>query len=232
MEKLKQEAGYFNRQRMTLLGRLRGDPEHLMSASDRAMWARMRMDPTDILDVTGSTYTYLVNGHGPANWTGLFSPGERVRLKIINASAMSIFNARPGLPMTVVNTDGQNVRPVEIDEFRISVAETYDVIVRPTEDRAFTFVAEAIDRSAWAAPRAAAGHDRRGAAAEDRPLLTMRDMGMGRRGHGSRRDGGDGPWGAGRRRSRRRPRHPCRAWTMTCAIPPTRPRSGSDRAST
>ena len=137
------------------MGRLRGDPEHLASTSDRAMWARMRMDPTDILDVTGSTYTYLVNGHGPGeNWTGLFSPGERVRLRIINASAMSIFNIRiPGLPMTVVNTDGQNVRPVETDEFRISVAETYDVIVRPTEDRAFTFVAEAIDRSAWAVPR-------------------------------------------------------------------------------
>src|SRR5687768_3423509 len=149
MAKLKQEAGYFNRQRMTLAGQLSGDPEHRMPASERAMWARMRMDPTDILDVTGATYTYLINGHGPAeNWTGLFRPGERVRLRIINASAMSIFNIRiPGLPMTVVNTDGQDVRPVETDEFRISVAETYDVIVRPTEDRAFTFVAEAIDRS-------------------------------------------------------------------------------------
>jgi CopA family copper-resistance protein len=189
MEKLKQEAGYFNRQRMTLMGRLRGDPEHLMSTSDRAMWAGMRMDPTDILDVTGSTYTYLVNGHGPGeNWTGLFSPGERVRLRIINASAMSIFNIRiPGLPMTVVNADGQNVRPVETDELRISVAETYDVIVRPTEDRAFTFVAEAIDRSGMGRATLA---PRLGMTAEvpplrDRPLLTMRDMGMGGMDHGS-----------------------------------------------
>ena len=189
MEKLKQEAGYFNRQRITLLGRLRGDPEHRMAAADRAMWARMRMDPTDILDVTGSTYTYLINGHGPAeNWTGLFRPGERVRLRIINASAMSIFNIRiPGLPMTVVNADGQNVRPVEVDELRISVAETYDFIVTPREDRAYTFVAEAIDRSGMGRATLA---PRLGMSAEvpplrDRPLLTMRDMGMGGMDHGA-----------------------------------------------
>jgi CopA family copper-resistance protein len=189
IEKLKQEAGYFNRQRMTLLGRLSGDPEHRMPASERAMWARMRMDPTDILDVTGSTYTYLINGHGPGeNWTGLFRPGERVRLRIINASAMSIFNIRiPGLPITVVNADGQNVRPVEVDEFRISVAETYDIIVTPTEERAYTFVAEAIDRSGMGRATLA---PRLGMTAEvpplrDRPLLTMRDMGMGDMAHGS-----------------------------------------------
>ena len=188
-EKLKQEAGYFNRQRMTLAGRLGGDPEHQMPASERAMWARMRMDPTDILDVTGSTYTYLVNGHGPQeNWTGLFRPGERVRLRMINASAMTIFNIRiPGLAMTVVNADGQNVRPVEVDEFRISVAETYDVIVQPTEDRAYTFVAEAIDRSGMGRATLA---PRMGMAADvpplrDRPLLNMRDMGMGSMDHGS-----------------------------------------------
>ena len=173
----------------------------------------MRMDPTDILDVTGSTYTYLVNGHGPAELDRPVQPGRAGAPEIINASAMSIFNIRiPGLPMTVVNTDGQNVRPVEIDEFRISVAETYDVIVRPTEDRAFTFVAEAIDRSAWAAPRSRPGHDRRGAAAEDRPLLTMRDMGMGGGGmdHGAMAGMDHGAPAAGARR--RRPRHPCRAW--------------------
>ncbi|KAK0358142.1 hypothetical protein LTR94_036607, partial [Friedmanniomyces endolithicus] len=101
-----------------------------MTAAERRMWGGMRMDPRDILDVNGTTYTYLVNGHGPEeNWTGLFRPGERVRLRIINASAMSIFNFRiPGLPMTVVQADGENVRPVEVDEFQISVAETYDVI--------------------------------------------------------------------------------------------------------
>jgi CopA family copper-resistance protein len=115
IRKLKAEAGYFNRQRLTLAGRLARDPEHQMPDADRMMFARMRMDPTDILDVTGSTYTYLINGHGPReNWTGLFRPGERVRLRIINSAAQSIFNVRiPGLPMTVVNTDGQNVRPVE-----------------------------------------------------------------------------------------------------------------------
>lgn len=182
-QKLKQEGGYFNRKRMTLAGRLSGDPEHRMSASERAMWAKMRMDPTDILDVNGSTYTYLINGHGPReNWTGLFTPGERVRLRIINAGAMSIFNVRiPGLPMTVVSTDGQNVRPVETDEFRISAAETYDVIVQPQDDRAYTFVAEAIDRSGMAratlAPRL--GMSAPVPALRERPVLDMRDMGMG-----------------------------------------------------
>jgi CopA family copper-resistance protein len=180
--KLKQEPGYFNRLRMTLAGRLSGDPEHQMPAADRRMFAEMRMDPTDILDVTGSTYTYLINGHGPeANWTGLFRPGERVRLRIINSGAQSIFNVRiPGLPMTVVGTDGQNVRPVEVDEFRISAAETYDVIVQPIEDRAYTFVAEAIDRSGMGRATLA---PRLGMSAEvpplrERPVLTMRDMGM------------------------------------------------------
>ncbi len=183
MAKLRQEAGYFNRQRMTLAGRLSGDPEHGMSAADRRMWAEMRMDPTDILDVNGTTYTYLINGHGPSeNWTGLFRPGERVRLRIINSGAMSIFNIRiPGLPMTVVSADGQDVRPVTVDEFQISAAETYDVIVTPAEHRAYTFVAEAMDRSgmgrATLAPRL--GMTAEVPALRDRPILTMRDMGMG-----------------------------------------------------
>src|SRR3546814_15774131 len=92
---------------------LRGGPEESMSASDRAMWGKMRMDPADIADVTAATYTYLVNGHGPQeNWTGLFRPGERVRLRLLNEATMSIFNIRvPGLPMTVVRADGRNVRP-------------------------------------------------------------------------------------------------------------------------
>ncbi|MGD9812712.1 MAG: multicopper oxidase domain-containing protein, partial [Sphingobium sp.] len=107
--RLRQQAGYFNRNRITLAGRASGRRDQQMPAADRAMFAQMRMDPTDILDVNGSTYTYLINGHGPAeNWTGLFRPGERVRLRIINASAMTIFNVRiPGLPMTVVSADGQ-----------------------------------------------------------------------------------------------------------------------------
>lgn len=183
--KLKQEGGYFNRQRQALIG----DPgENDMSAADRRMWGRMRMDPTDIADVTGTTYTYLLNGHGPAeNWTGLFRPGERVRLRIINASSMSIFNVRiPGLPMTVVQADGQNVRPVETDEFQISVAETYDVVVVPG-DRAYTFVAESIDRSgmgrATLAPQL--GMVAPVPALRPRPTLTMKDMGMGGMDHGA-----------------------------------------------
>ncbi|MAD38245.1 MAG: copper-binding protein [Tistrella sp.] len=183
MRKLKAESGYFNRQELTFAGLFReGDPEERMSLKDRLMWNEMRMDPTDIADITGLTYTYLVNGHGPEeNWTGLFRPGERVRLRVINASAMSVFHVRiPGLPMTVVNADGENVRPVTVDEFQISVAETYDVIVEPSEDRAFTIVAESVDRSgmgrATLAPRpgmAAAVPPLR-----PRPTLGMDDMGM------------------------------------------------------
>ena len=178
--KLKVDPGHFNMQRQTLGGLLAGKDQSL---KDRVAWGAMRMDPTDVADVSGSTYTFLVNGHGPRdNWTGLFRPGERVRLRIINASAMSIFNVRiPGLRMTVVQADGLNIVPVEIDEFQIAVAETYDVIVTPVEDRAYTLVAEANDRSgmgrATLAPRA-------GMVAEvpplrERPLATMKDMGMG-----------------------------------------------------
>jgi CopA family copper-resistance protein len=167
-------------QRQTLAGLLAGKDQPL---KERIDWGKMRMDPTDVADVNGSTYTFLVNGHGPRdNWTALFSPGERVRLRIVNASAMTIFNVRiPGLRMTVVQADGLNVVPTEIDEFQIAVAETYDVIVTPVEDRAYTLVAEANDRSgmgrATLAPRA-------GMVAEvpplrERPLATMKDMGMG-----------------------------------------------------
>src|SRR3546814_10766369 len=128
--KLKQQGGLFRSQKQTLAGLGVGEDDlaRTMPLSERLMWGKMRMDPTDIADVTGSTYTYLINGHGPAeNWTGLFRPGERVRLRFINASAMSIFNIRiPGLPMTMVQADGQNVRPIEVDEFQISVAEPYD----------------------------------------------------------------------------------------------------------
>lgn len=180
LRRLKVSPGYFNQQRTTVAGLLSG--EDRMSAADRRMWAQMRMDPRDVLDVSGSTYSYLVNGHGAAeNWTGLFRPGERVRLRIINASAMTIFNFRiPGLPMTVVQADGENVRPVETDELQISIAETYDVIVQPADDRAFTIVAEAMDRSGMARATLA---PRLGMTADVPPLreipnLTMRDMGM------------------------------------------------------
>ena len=140
------------------------------------------MDPTDISDVTGSTYSFLVNGHGtPENWTGLFAPGERVRLRIVNASAMTNFNVRlPGLPMTVVQCDGQHVQPVETDEFQIGIAETYDVIVQPTEAKPYGLIAEAIDRSglvrATLAPQT--GLVAPVPTLRQRPLLTMKDMGM------------------------------------------------------
>ena len=179
LKRLKQNGGYFNMQRQTLAGLLAGQDQNL---GERLQWGAMRMDPTDVSDVTGSTYSFLVNGHGTAeNWTGLFTPGERVRLRIVNASAMTNFNVRlPGMPMTVVQCDGQNVQPVETDEFQIGIAETYDVVVQPAEAKPYGLIAEAIDRSglvrATLAPRI-------GMAApvpplRPRPLLGMKDMGM------------------------------------------------------
>ena len=118
----------------------------------RRMWNRMRMSPSDLSDVSGATYTYLVNGVTPAgNWTGLFRPGEKLRLRIINGSSMSFFDLRiPGLTMTVIAADGQDVEPVAVDELRIGVAEVYDVLVQPTDERAYTVFAQAIDRSGYA----------------------------------------------------------------------------------
>ncbi|MES2902766.1 MAG: copper resistance system multicopper oxidase [Pseudomonadota bacterium] len=178
-KKLKQMGGgYFNMQRLTLSGLLAGRD---LTAVERREWAKMRMDPADIADVTGSTYDFTVNGFGPFdNWTGLFRAGERVRLRIINAAAQTNFNVRiPGLAMTVVAADGQNVRPVTVDEFQIGVAETFDVVVTP-DDRAYTFVSEAIDRSGLGRATLA---PREGMAApvpplRPRPILTMKDMGM------------------------------------------------------
>ncbi len=119
--------------------------------SERKMWMQMRMSQRDLADVTGYTYTYLMNGQTPADgWTGLFRKGEKVRLRFINGSAMSFFDVRiPGLKMTVVAADGQYVQPVSVDEFRIGVAETYDVIVEP-DDGAYTIFAQSIDRSGYA----------------------------------------------------------------------------------
>jgi CopA family copper-resistance protein len=179
--RLKQEGGFFNRQKMTIADRLSGraDP---MTAEERAMFARMRMDPTDISDVTEAAYTFLINGHSPReNWTGLFRAGERVRLRVINAATQTIFNFRiPGLRMTVVATDGINVRPVAVDEFQIGNAETYDLIVEPA-DQPYAIVAETIDRSgmgvATLAPRA--GLRAAPPPLRERPTLGMKDMGMG-----------------------------------------------------
>ena len=178
-EKLKQDAEVFNYQHQTIAGLLAGKDQ---TPRERTEWARMLMEPTDISDVTAAAYTFLINGHGPAdNWTALFKPGERVRLRFINAGSQTVFNVRiPELKMTVVAADGQNIRPVEVDEFQIGNAETYDVIVQPTEDRAFTLVAEAVDRSgmgrATLAPRL--GMTAPVPPLRPRPLANMRAMGM------------------------------------------------------
>ncbi|PAL19780.1 copper resistance system multicopper oxidase [Sphingopyxis sp. GW247-27LB] len=179
LRNLKLDPGYYNRQRQTLESLLAGKDQPL---SERVAWGRMRMDPSDISDVTGEVLTYLVNGHGPGdNWTGLFRPGERVRLRYINAAAMTLFNVRiPGLQLSVVQADGQNVRPVTVEEFQISPGETYDVVVTPTEERAYAIVGESVDRSGMAvatlAPRP--GMRAEPPALRERPLLTMKDMGM------------------------------------------------------
>lgn len=181
--KLKKQAGYYNYQKRTLGDFIRDVSNNGFSAtlSERLSWSKMRMDPTDFADVTGYTYTYLMNGFPPeANWTGLFRPGERIRLRFIAAGAMTYFDVRvPGLKMTLVQADGQNVRPIEIDEFRIAPGETYDVIVQP-EDRAYTVMAEAMDRSGFTrgtlAPRA--GMEAPVPPRRKRPLRTMADMGM------------------------------------------------------
>ena len=185
--KQKQKAGYFNKRKQTMAGLLKGKDQPL---SERVMWGQMLMDPTDIADVTGAYYHYLINGHDSmGNWTGIFKPGERVRLRIINAAAMSNFNIRfPGLPMTIVAADGLPLTPVETDEFQIAVAETWDVIIEPKEATAYAFIAEAIDRSGQCRATLA---PQMGMAApipplRERPLLTMKDMGMD---HGS--GGGD-----------------------------------------
>jgi FtsP/CotA-like multicopper oxidase with cupredoxin domain len=178
-KRLKQQGGVFNYQRQTIAGLLADQDQ---TFAERAEWARMLMDPTDISDVTGSVLNFLVNGHGPKdNWTALFNPGERVRLRFINAAAQMIFNVRiPGLKLTVVAADGQNVRPVEVDEFQIGNAETYDILIHPTDDRAYALVAEAVDRSGMGRATLA---PRPGMTAEvpplrERPLATMKDMGM------------------------------------------------------
>jgi CopA family copper-resistance protein len=151
---LKLGEGYYNFQERTVADFYRDVEKNGFAdtAAQRAMWAKMRMSSRDIADVTGSTYTYLINGHSPSdNWTALFKPGETLRLRVINGSAMSYFDVRiPGLKMTVVAADGQPVQPVPIDEFRIGVAETYDVLVTPKDDSAYTLFAESMDRSGHA----------------------------------------------------------------------------------
>jgi len=181
---LKKQGNYYNNQRRTVGDFFKDVSKNGFKAAfeDRTMWARMRMDPTDISDVTGMTYLFLMNGLAPdANWTGPFRPGERVLLRFINSAAGTIFDVRmPGLPMKVVQVSGQYVQPVETDEIRVSIAETYDVIVEPKSNQAYTVFAEAIDRSGYARGTLT---PREGMTApipprRKRVVLTMADMGM------------------------------------------------------
>jgi len=184
VRKLRIQADYYNLHKRTVGDFLRDARRDGLDAAlaDRKAWGRMRMSPTDLADVTALTYTYLVNGHTPAaNWNALFARGERVRLRFINASAMTFFDVRiPGLKMTVVSADGQPVHPVEVDEFRLGVAETLDVIVAPDE-QPYTIFAQAMDRGGYAratlTPRA--GLSAAVPPLDPRPLLTMADMGHG-----------------------------------------------------
>lgn len=152
--RLKKQSHYYNRRERTAVDLWQDIRKQGIAATwrDRAMWNRMRMSDSDIADINGIAYTFLVNGLSPdANWLGQFSAGERLRLRVINAAAMTLFDVRiPGLTMTVVAADGQNIQPVSVDEFRIAPAETYDVIIQPSADRAYTLFAQSIDRSGYA----------------------------------------------------------------------------------
>ncbi|MDR4468533.1 MAG: copper resistance system multicopper oxidase [Nitrospira sp.] len=184
LDHLKKFSGYYNYQK-------RDAQEFLLDAAERGlgatlrnyvMWDEMRMDPTDFADVTGSTFSFLMNGLPPAgNWTALFRPGERIRLRFINAAAMTFYDVRiPGLTMTVVQADGQNVQPIAVEEFRFGPAETYDVIVQPNSVQAYTIFAETMDRSGYARGTLAPRSAMEGEIPERRvrPIRTMKDMGM------------------------------------------------------
>lgn len=235
LTKLKQQPDYYNYRQRTLGTFLRDVRRDGLRATlaERAMWARMRMSASDLADVSGATYTYLMNGQPPAaNWTGLVAKGEPVRLRFINGSAMTYFDVRiPGVTMTVVAADGLPVQPVSVDEFRIAVAETYDVIVTPTDD-AHTIMAQAFDCTGYAA---GTGGARRavGPGAAARPAAVA-DHGRngarwGARQHGARRapdrrvDGGFRMPDTRCRRARRRPR-PTRTEDTRCRRPPPPPR--------
>jgi FtsP/CotA-like multicopper oxidase with cupredoxin domain len=183
--KLKKRADYYNFNQRTLGDFFKDVRTKGLTATlaNRVAWGEMRMNPTDLADVGGATYTHLMNGITPSgNWTGLFQSGERVRLRFINGSAMTYFDVRiPGLKMTVVAADGLRVHPVTVDEFRIATAETFDVIVEPSGQDAFTVFAQAMDRTAYAAGTLAVRDGLRAPvpALDARPLLTMADMGHG-----------------------------------------------------
>jgi FtsP/CotA-like multicopper oxidase with cupredoxin domain len=179
---LKKQGDAYNYGKPTLGGFVRDarDDGVRAAVAKRSMWNRMRMDRTDLADVSGATFTYLMNGVTPVgNWTGVFSKGEKIRLRFINGSSMSFFDVRiPGLAMTVVAADGQDIEPVTVDEFRFGAAETYDVIVEPDADRAYTIFAQSIDRSGYARGTLSPspGLTATVPAMDPRPMLSMADM--------------------------------------------------------
>ena len=176
MSRLRTGEGYFNDKLSSWTDK------YPMSGAERRMWAEMRMLPTDIADVSAPTYTYLANGRGAGEGLEyLFRRGERIRQRVINGSAMTFFNLRiPGLPMTVIAADGQNVKPVEVDELQIATAETYDIIIEPGKADAYAIVAESMDRSGMALAMLATVPGAKASVPplREAPLLTMGDMGM------------------------------------------------------
>jgi CopA family copper-resistance protein len=184
LSNLKFQSDYYNHGQRTLGTFIADARKNGLSATlaERGRWGRMRMSPTDIADVTGAVYTYLLNGQAPdVNWTGLFRPGERVRLRFINAAAMTFFDVRiPGLKLSIIQADGNDLEPVAVDEFRIGPAETYDAIVAPG-DGAYTIFAQAEDRSGFARGTLASRPGMTAAIPlmDPRPILGMKDMGMG-----------------------------------------------------
>ena len=200
LAKLKKQSDYYNQHKRTVGDFIDDVSEMGWSAAvaDRKMWAEMKMSPTDLADVSGYTYTYLMNGTAPAgNWTGLFRSGEKVLLRFINGGSMTYFDVRiPGLKMTVVAADGQYIHPVSVDEFRIAVAETFDVLVEPMGQDAFTIFAQDMGRTGHARGTLAIrdGLEAPIPARDPRPLLTMADMGHDMGGHGAHKgmEGGCG----------------------------------------
>jgi len=188
--KLKKRSDYYNYRQRTIGDFVRDARANGLglTLAERAAWGGMRMNPSDLADVTGATYTYLMNGAPPAaNWTGLYQPGERVRLRFVNGSAMTYFDVRiPGMKMTIVAADGQPVHPITVDEFRIAVAETIDAIVTPGGQDAFSIFAQAMDRTGYAAGTLAVREGLQASvpALDPRPTLSMADMGHGAGDHG------------------------------------------------
>ncbi len=176
--------GYYNWQKRTIFDLFENMKKE---GNEKALrqwlaWDKMRMSPVDILDVTGYAYTYLINGHSPdMNWFGKIKPGQTTRLRVVNASAMTNFDVRiPGLDMTVVMADGKPVKPVKVHEFRIGVAETYDVLIRPTKEEAYTFFAEPEDRSGFARGTLAPDKEMKAEIPKrrERPVRELKEIGM------------------------------------------------------